>query len=542
MRTFSINTLGCKVNQYESQQIRALLEQLQLRQADSSSESNLVVVNTCCVTHTASAKSRQCIHKARRLNPNAVIVVCGCLAAVQIGEMVPAGPNIHLARNQQELAAKLRQIAGRCTVERGPEHPRADTAGPETSRQSHPEPTREKPPVAPAREPVSQKPIANILPAHAAPPFEHRPPESTERQLADMPLLSSFKGQTRAFLKVQDGCDRHCSYCIVPRTRPLVRSKPPEMALAEARRLAEAGHREIVITGVCLGAYGQPSTQRRKWPGQRNVKLAQLLEKLSGIAGLPRIRLSSLDPADITPELLDVMCEHDNIMPHLHLSLQSGSARILKRMRRQYTPEDFCRLVEYARARLDRPAITTDIIVGFPGETDADFEQTLALASKVGFSRIHVFAFSPRRGTAAARMQGAVSNAVVKQRSRALQALNDRLAHEFREQFIGRTAQVLIEGTCEPPSSGHPRPARAVGTGTGNGVFYCQSSARTVHQCTQPHTGRRSKRLLVGRSERYFPVYVAQDLEMPPQATPDHDLLSVKLLENGEDGVFAQTP
>jgi len=454
MRTFSINTLGCKVNQYESQQIRELLEQLGLRQVEPSNKSDLLVVNTCCVTHTASAKSRQSIRRSQRLNPDAVIVVCGCLPTVQIGELDAATQNVHLTKNHDDLAAQLRQIAGGNVTTSESEYYQTcpnNTIRPESSHKIK---------------------CKNELP-----------------NLPNLPPLNSFKGHTRAFLKVQDGCDGYCSYCIVPKTRPFVRSKPPEAVLTEAQALVGSRHREIVVTGIFLGAYGQESVRRENWPNRQNDNLAHLLDKLAQTPDLARIRLSSLEPADVTPRLLDTLCKRHNIMPHLHLSLQSGSNAILKRMCRQYDADQFRRKVDSIKSRLDRPAITTDIIVGFPGETDADFDQTIGLAKEVGFAKMHVFSFSARKGTAAVRMQATVDNRVIKERSRILRNLNAELGRKFRGQFVGETAEILVES-----NNGH----------------------------------------ICGRSERYFMVYLAGKETYPSK----NDLLTVKLLENHKDGML----
>ena len=308
---------------------------------------------------------------------------------------------------------------------------------------------------------------------------------------AKLPLLNSFKGHTRAFLKVQDGCDGYCTYCIVPKTRPVVRSKPVQTVLAEARALVSAGHKEIVVTGIFLGAYGQDTVRRRNWPDRRNDRLAELLDQMAPIPGLARIRLSSLEPADVTPRLLNALCEHRNIMPHLHLPLQSGSDAVLKRMCRQYTADEFRRTVATVKRRLDRPAITTDIIVAFPGETDADFEQTVELARQVGFARMHIFAFSARKGTPAADMRDFVDSGVIKERSRILHQLNAELGAEFRRQFIGQSAQILLES----------------------------------------NDGR-----LCGRSERYFMAY----LKDADGTVKKNDLLKVRLLKNHSDGMLAE--
>ena len=470
MKTFSINTLGCKVYQYESQQIRELLEQLGLDQVDppptehrltphrcGTKKPDLVVINTCCVTHTASAKSRQYVRKARKLSPDAVIVVSGCLPTVNIGELNASGKNVHLIRYRNSLAATLSQIVN------GKAAPAASQS-PQTCENT-------------------------IIRTENDPEIKYKNRSANQPKL---PQLTCFRGHTRAFLKVQDGCDGYCSYCIIPKTRPVVHSKPAEAVLEEAQALVEAGHREIVVTGVFLGAYGQRSVRRKNWDEPQNDKLANLLNKMAEIPNLARIRVSSLEPADVTPRLLDTFCKHRNIMPHLHLSVQSGSNAVLKKMRRQYRADEFRDKIELIKSRLDRPAITADIIVGFPGETDADFEQTVDLAKETGFAKMHIFSFSARQGTAAAGMQDTVDNRVIKKRAEILRDLDIELGANFRQQFIGETAAILVENT--------------------NG-----------QAC--------------GRSERYFMVY----LEKTQNMLKRNEIMRVKLFENNENGVIGQT-
>jgi threonylcarbamoyladenosine tRNA methylthiotransferase MtaB len=456
MKTFSINTLGCKVNQYESQQIRELLERFGLSQAETADRSDLVVINTCCITHTASAKSRRHIQKAQRLNPNAVIVVSGCLPSVQIGELKNPGKNVHLVRHRDDIAISLSQIInGKAAV---------------SNSQS----------VRSCRDIIIKSEDIDKI----------KPKNKLANQLR-LPLLTSFKGHTRAFLKIQDGCDGYCSYCIIPKIRPIVHSKPAETVLQEAQALVEASHKEIVLTGIFLGAYGQNSVRRKNWDNRRNDKLADLLEKLAEIPNLARIRLSSLEPAGVTPRLLDAFCKCRNIMPHLHLSLQSGSNAILKKMCRQYEAEGFMETVESVKSRLDRPAITTDIIVGFPGETDAEFQETVEMAKKVGFAKMHVFSFSARKGTAAAGLQGSVNNRVIKERAQILRELDIELGHKFRQQFMGETTEIIVEND----------------------------------------DGR-----VGGRSERYFMVYLEKASKKPEK----NELVRVKLTENVDGGVMGR--
>lgn len=471
MKTFSINTLGCKVNQYESQQIRELLEKLGLQMAETHEKSDLVVVNTCCVTHTASAKSRQHIRKARKHNPDAAVVVSGCLPTVESGELdinnQPQPDGVHLIRDRADLSATLTHITGPNAASAVSQ--RAQTCPANSIKPQNDDKIKLKVPSASLGVPRAMR--------HSARRNQHK---------SGLPALTSFQGQTRAFLKVQDGCDGYCTYCIVPKTRPFVRSKPLEQALAEAQSLVKAGHKEIVITGIFLGAYGMDSVRRKTWPSRQNDKLAELLDKMANLPNIGRIRLSSLEPADVIGRLLDTLCEHSNIMPHLHLPLQSGSDSVLRKMCRQYSVDQFKETVGLLKSRLDSPAITTDIIVGFPGETDADFKQTVELAKQVGFAKIHVFAYSAREGTAASDMKGAVDDEIIKKRSQILHSLSIGLGIEYRNQFLGQTARVLLE-------SGYPQPS--------------------------------------GRAERYFKV----DINNPPRNIQKNKIVQVKLTENHED-------
>ncbi len=288
MRTFSINTLGCKVNQYEGRQIHQFLTSLGLEPVQPPEIPDIAVINTCCVTQTASAKSRSYIHRAQKLAPHAAILICGCLtAASRLGELkCPENHNIHIVKDRRHIAKRLQKLLN-CTAE--PEK----LAGPAKIN-----PTSSKTPIRPANRPK----IKDNNPAFANYPI--------------LPQLTHFAGHTRAFLKVQDGCDRCCSYCIIPQTRPFVQSGTVTELLSEARAFVRAGHREIVLTGVNLGSFGQKTTRRERWPNRQNPKLAELLHEIAGIPLLPRIRLGSLDPADITENLLDVFDKHQNIVPH----------------------------------------------------------------------------------------------------------------------------------------------------------------------------------------------------------------------------------
>ncbi|MBN2313239.1 MAG: tRNA (N(6)-L-threonylcarbamoyladenosine(37)-C(2))-methylthiotransferase MtaB [Sedimentisphaerales bacterium] len=473
MRTFSIRTLGCKVNQYESQQIREFLEHLGLCPVEPPAPPDLVVVNTCCVTHTASSKSRQYIRQARKEYPDALIIVSGCLPTVNIGELKIPTKNVYVVRDRSGLAATLKQlVCGQA--------------------------------VAPVSRSSQYYPNYSIKAKNG---FKIKHKNKLCDNDLELPILNLFKDHTRAFLKVQDGCDGYCSYCIVPKTRPFVHSKPVEKVLYEAQTLVNSGHKEIVLTGVFLGAYGRDSVRRKNWPHSRNDRLARLLDKVAKIPHLARIRLSSLEPSDVTDRLLDTFCANPNIMPHLHLSLQSGSNAILKKMCRQYTIDEFRKVVDSIQTRLDRPAITTDIIVGFPGETDADFQQTMDIAKEVGFAKMHIFSYSPRPGTAAVKSNNIVDKKTIKRRSEKLHEVGNELGWAFRQQFFGETAEILIEKTMDDgriiPSTSSlvPRPSSLV-----------------VH----------------GRSERYFQVFVENQAGYPQK----NDLVQVRLIENRENDMI----
>lgn len=427
MKIFSIYTLGCKINQYESQQVRELLESFGLRKAKPSEKPDLAVINTCCVTHTASVKSRQQIRKIQKLSPE-FIIVCGCLPVVENNSFLQGlnsaeqptvqTENIIFVTNRNEFASILIQLVNRACSK----HLSQTGAGynPGLATQS----------------------ITPIKP-------ENRAEIKLKKGFSEnpgMPAITRFTGQTRAFLKVQDGCDGFCTYCIVPKTRPEIKSKPINEVLSEASALVQAGHKEIVITGVCLGAYGK-TTARRKKNIPENDSLADLIEKIAQIPNLERIRLSSIEPLDISERLLDVLGSHKNIMPHLHLSLQSGSDAVLKKMCRRYKINDVRKKIERIRTVFDNPAITTDIIVGFPGETDENFDETVQMVKETGFAKIHVFRFSARKDTPASRMKDFIDSKIINRRSEIMLELDRQSGYEFRNKFVGKTETILIENT-----------------------------------------------------------------------------------------------
>ena len=261
----------------------------------------------------------------------------------------------------------------------------------------------------------------------------------------DVPTgLDGFSGRHRAYVKVQDGCLLRCSYCVIPHVRPKLASRPRQQIIDEVSRLVRGGHREVVLTGIHLGHYGVD--WNRNQPKHRWVRLAHLLQSLCSLPGDFRIRLSSIEATEVTRELIAVMAEHaDRIVPHLHLCLQSGSDSVLRRMRRRWGTRMFLDRCQLLRDSLDQPAITTDVIVGFPGETDAEFERTLDTCRAAGFSKIHAFPFSPRRGTPAAEMPDQIPRRVRSERVSRLVALESELRGKFYQELVGRQLQLLIE-------------------------------------------------------------------------------------------------
>ncbi len=440
---FSIATLGCKVNQYDSAAVSGALQAEGARPARNAEQSDLVVINTCCVTTTAMRKSRQVISRAVRNSPHATVFVLGCYADYDAGCIgrvllrlgIPSERTV-IAGHHDDISARIKRV-----VEDLRHGDRTQGAG-----------------SSPSRSDLQAGPIWNDKqnsaglgvcgPGTSATSIKTRRAEAVK---ANMPGLRGlgpirrFDNRSRAFVKVQDGCDAFCSFCVVPYTRSCVWSRPIEQVVRESRDLAATGHREIVLCGVFLGAYGRGTAVRRRW-GPNGGKLAELLRRVADIKGLWRVRVSSLAPGDVTDELLEVCAAAANFSPHFHLPLQSGSPAVLRRMNRQYTPEHYRRVVRKVRCALDRPAITTDIIVGYPGESDADFARTLELAREAQFSKIHIFPFSPIPGTAAWEYRHeAPPPRTVKRRCAALADLERQMALRYRSRFVGESLEGIVE-------------------------------------------------------------------------------------------------
>jgi threonylcarbamoyladenosine tRNA methylthiotransferase MtaB len=398
MPTLRTITLGCKVNQYETEYIRQGLARLGYRDALDHERADLCIVNTCTVTVEGEAKSRKLIRQLARQNPGAEIVVMGCYAT-RAAKDAAALPGV------TEVIEDKRQL----------------------------------------------------------------PQWLAARGLVDVPTgISTFGSRHRAYVKVQDGCQMGCSYCIIPSVRPVLSSRPAEEVLEEIRRLVEHGHREIVLTGIHLGHYGVDAEGGRRdvctsmgkqgdCPSAWNLE--RLIRRIAQLDGEFRVRLSSLEAAEVTPELIAAMAEYpDRVCPHLHISMQSGSDTVLARMRRRWPSARFIERCRAAQAALDLPALTTDVIVGFPGETDKEFSDTCRAVEEVGFSKLHVFRFSPRQGTPAAEMPDRVPGGIQQQRAGQLGEIGERLRARYFEDLAGRPLQVLVEALLDG------RPDTVVGT------------------------------------------------------------------------------
>ncbi|MCL2700973.1 MAG: radical SAM protein [Phycisphaerae bacterium] len=455
--TFVITTLGCKVNQYDGAAVGQSLRQAGLVAAPRGAACDVAVVNTCCVTAPAMYKSRQAIRRAFRRADRAVLI-CGCYgdfdapACRELAtELVPPGCRVFIAGHgddlPQAIADIVEMLCGEAQRDAGvsPACLAGILPAPDCGTDSTPS----------ADQPNGIHNAGETPASRCASPAPHN---LKSRRLAvvarnapadaRLPAIEHFDDHQRAFVKIQDGCDAFCSYCVVPFTRSVVWSRPAEAVLAECRRLVKGGHREIVLSGVFLGAYGRSTCCRRRWDDTPSP-LGPLIEAVASIAGLWRVRLSSLEPGDLTAELLDVAKRCPNFAPHFHLPLQSGADTVLARMNRQYDSAGFLRVVERLRQAMDRPALTADVIVGFPGETDAEFERTLRVAGEAGFAAMHIFPFSAIPGTAAWAMRRRGPNeAVVQRRVRELTVLGESLSQKYRRQFLGQT----LEGVVEIPS------------------------------------------------------------------------------------------
>jgi threonylcarbamoyladenosine tRNA methylthiotransferase MtaB len=428
MIRFSITTLGCKVNQYDGAALSANLTRAGLAQAGPNDQPDLVIVNTCCVTASAMRKSRQTIRKQLRGNANAAVLVTGCYSDYDTEAIIRILTSLGIRRHLAHVAGHhgdLAEVIGKIIADLRANGPEVQQS---TESTNSPICTRNN---IKARRNIAVKRKADGM--------------------SQIGGIKVFPDHQRAFVKVQDGCDAFCSYCIVPYTRAVVRSKTIDQVRDECIDLVASGHREIVLAGVFLGAMGRKTSRRSNWDDSPSI-LPTLLSEIAKIQGLWRVRLSSLEPGDLSDELLRVYCDNEKVAPHFHLPLQSGSQKILQRMGRQYSADEFRRTIDRVRSALDDAAITTDVIVGFPGETDEDFAQTAAMARCAEFSKIHTFPFSAIEGTNAWEFRNeSPTGDIVKARIAQLGRIESQMTAEFRKTFIGRPMEALVESTRPEP-------------------------------------------------------------------------------------------
>ena len=381
MSTIATYTLGCKVNQYDTEAMLESFERAGYAAVPFQDEADVYLINTCTVTGTGDQKSLKTIRRAAREHPECAIVVCGCLAQRE-AEKIAAMDNVRLVVGVQRRGEVVELL---------------------------------------------ERALREDTTINAVAPLKDAGFESL--------FISRHEGKTRATMKIQEGCDRYCSYCIIPSVRGPVRSMALSEVAKEAARLGAAGYREIVVTGIHLASYGRGTEH----------DLLSAIRAVHAAPGVRRVRLGSLEPMTVTGDFAREVSQLKGLMRQFHLSLQSGSAAVLKRMHRRYTPEEYLAAADTLRKYMPDCAVTTDIIVGFPGETEAEFSETLAFAEQAKLARIHVFPYSRRTGTVADRMDGQVDEAVKKDRARRLIALGNQLERRFVSELLGTTQEVLFE-------------------------------------------------------------------------------------------------
>ncbi|ALC81675.1 MULTISPECIES: tRNA (N(6)-L-threonylcarbamoyladenosine(37)-C(2))-methylthiotransferase MtaB [Bacillus] len=384
MSTVAFHTLGCKVNHYETEAIWQLFKEAGYERKEYEQTADVYVINTCTVTNTGDKKSRQVIRRAIRKNPDAVICVTGCYAQTSPAEIM-AIPGVDIVVGTQDRKKMLDYIKQ----------------------------YREE------RQPING--VTNIMRTRVYEELE----------------VPAFTDRTRASLKIQEGCNNFCTFCIIPWARGLLRSRDPEEVIRQAQQLVDAGYKEIVLTGIHTGGYGED---------MKDYNFAKLLKELdTRVTGLKRIRISSIEASQITDEVIEVLDQSDKIVRHLHIPLQSGSNSVLKRMRRKYTMEFFAERLVKLKAALPGLAVTSDVIVGFPGETEEEFIETYQFVKDHQFSELHVFPYSKRTGTPAARMENQVDEQVKNERVHRLIELSDQLAKQYASRYEGEVLEVIPE-------------------------------------------------------------------------------------------------
>ena len=391
MMKVAFYTLGCKVNQYETEAMEEMFRKRGYEVVSFEKKADIYIINTCTVTNLGDRKSRQFIRRAKKLNKNSIVAAVGCYSQIAPDEVENIeGVDIVIGTTDKEkivdLCEEVKQKRRKINVVRNIKY---------------------------------HKQFDNLS-------------------------IDNLESRTRAYMKIQDGCNQYCSYCIIPYARGPIRSRKLEDILDEAEKLAKANFKEIILTGIHVASYGKDL---------KNLSLLDVINEVSKIEGIERIRLSSIEPTFIDEEFMTNVVDNKKFCDHFHLSLQSGSNSVLKRMNRKYTTEEYKNIVNLIRRYMPNAGITTDIIVGFPGETEEEFQETYDFVKNIGFSRIHVFKYSPRKGTPASKFDSQVHGSVKHYRSEKLIELGNQLANRFMDQFVGNRMEVLFEenkdGYCE---------------------------------------------------------------------------------------------
>lgn len=393
MSKVAFHTLGCKVNKYETEAMEELFINKNYSIVSEDEKADVYVINTCTVTNLSASKSRQFIRKAKRLNDNAVIAVVGCYSQVSPEEVEEIdGVDVIIGTNNRNTIVELCEEAKNKNI------------------------------------------IINIV------------KDANEYKEFEEINVTGMDSMTRAYIKVQDGCNQFCSYCIIPYARGRIRSRDLEEIIIEIKELVRKGFKEVVLTGIHVASYGLDMEE---------MNLTKLIEEIAKIDGLERIRLSSIEAGIITDDFMNRITKTKKMCDHFHLSLQSGSDSVLKRMNRKYDSKEYYEKVLLIKKYMPNVGLTTDIIVGFPGETDEEFMETFNFARKIGFSKIHVFKYSPREGTKAAVMKGQINGNIKNERSSKLIDLSDQLTKEFSCRQINQKLEVLFEGIIDNKREGY---------------------------------------------------------------------------------------
>ncbi len=411
MKKAALHTLGCKVNAYETEAMQELLEKSGYEIVPFKEGADIYIINTCTVTNIADRKSRQMLHKARKMNPDAIVVAAGCYVQAR-GEDIDSCVDIVIGNNKKKDLVSILEKYDADRVKRS-----SIEADMLSEMDSEP---------------------AEVQMADGVRAAEHAQTElidlSKEQEYEEL-HVSHTTERTRAFIKIQDGCNQFCSYCIIPYARGRVRSRQLEQVVEEIQTLAEAGYKEVVLTGIHISSYGVDT----------GSSLLELIEQVHGIEGIERIRLGSLEPRIMTEDFIQAIAALPKICPHFHLSLQSGCDKTLKNMNRRYTAQEYRERCELLRKYFLNPALTTDVIVGFPGETEEDFEESMKFVDEINFYETHIFKYSRRAGTRADRMPNQVPDEIKALRSAKMLELNQRKQATYEEDLIGTEQEVLME-------------------------------------------------------------------------------------------------